>query len=231
MAGSSLPTCWRNPFLECKLDTSLDEALAIGYGGIESYGFHALETLQCMVERRHGGEVGVSSVQCLEGDALWKAGDEGRWSRELAEAACRVIEEKPDGRMEDHCSLPSVFLIEYLDGFRAAVLMLNGYVNAFAFAGRVREQVAATEFYLQHGWPYGHFSYLCLNIEEMFLTGEPQYPAERTLLTTGILDAAMESRYRGHIRIETPYLTVPYRSYNQMPFRPLGPHPTTPVES
>src|SRR5438270_8417273 len=100
LAGSSLPTCWRRPFLEYALETPVEAALAIGYGGVESYGFHALETLQCMVERRRGGETGVAAVQCLEGGAVWEAGRQGLWSRELAEAAGATIAKRPDGRME-----------------------------------------------------------------------------------------------------------------------------------
>ena len=110
MAGSSLPTCWRNPFLEYDLDTPLEAAIGIGYGGIESYGFHALETLQCMIERRTGGESGVVAVQCLEGDAVWQAGADGHWSPELATAACAPIADKPEGKLEDHCESPAVFL-------------------------------------------------------------------------------------------------------------------------
>ncbi len=226
MAGSSLPTCWRNPYLEYDLDAPLEAAIGIGYGGLESYGFHALETLQCMVERRAGGESGVVAVQCLEGDAVWKAGDEGLWSRELAEAACAPIAEKPGGRMEDHCKNPALFLIEHSDGFRSAVLMLNGYVNHFAYAGQSKGEGQGTEFYLQNGGPFAHFSYLSLNIEEMFLTGVPQYPAERTLLTTGVLDVAMHSRHQGHIRLETPYMAnLAYRSYEKLPIRPSAPRP------
>ena len=225
MAGSSLPTCWRQPFLEYALDTELKEAIGIGHGGIESYGFHALETLQCMVERRKGGEVGVASVQCLEGEDVWKAADAGIWSRQLAEAACEPMEKKPDGSMEEHCGNPAAFLIEYRDGFKATVLMLNGYVSGFAFAGRVGDEVQGTAFNLQGGEPFAHFSYLSLNIEEMFVTGTPQYPAERTLLTTGILDAVMNSRYQGYKRIPTPYLDVTYRSYEKAPIRPVEPHP------
>jgi hypothetical protein len=49
------------------------------------------------------------------------------------------------------------------------------------------------------------FSYLGLNIERMFLTNEPQYPVERTLLVTGALDALMRSRHDGHERcVRTP---------------------------
>jgi len=64
------------------------------------------------------------------------------------------------------------------------------------------------------------FGYLGLNVEQMFITGRPQYPVERTLLVTGALDALMESRYRGHIRLETPHLNVVYSDYEQSPIRP-----------
>jgi hypothetical protein len=274
LAGSTLPTCWRNPWLEYDLETLLGEALAVGYGGVESYGFHALETLQCMVERRRGGETGVAAVQCLEGEAVWEAERQGRWSRELAEAACAPIEGKPGGTMDEHTAQPAAFLIEYRDGLRAAMLMLNGYVNQFAYAGRDltpgpspgrrggteaggsflssalpegggiegitpllspslprggvaegRGEVRGTEFYLQGDFPHGHFNNRCLNIEELVLTGQPLYPAERTLLTTGILDAAMTSRHLGHVRVETPHLAIAYRSYETPPWRATGPRP------
>jgi len=108
--------------------------------------------------------------------------------------------------------------------------MLNGYVADLAYAGRVNGAIQATEFYLQGhgapGGPYAHFSYLSLNIEEMFLTGVPTYPVERTLLTTGVLEAALTSRYEGHIRLETSWLDVAYRSYETLPWRPTGPRPT-----
>ncbi|MCC6442417.1 MAG: hypothetical protein IT210_03055 [Armatimonadetes bacterium] len=226
MAGSSLPLGWRKPFLEYPPEAPVDEALAIGYSDIEAYGYHALETLQCMVERRPGGETGVVNVQFLEGEAVWEAGRQGRWSKGLAEAACAAIEEKPDGPMERHCLNPAAFLIEYRDGLRAAVLMLNGYVSDFAYAGKSRGQVEACEFYLQRGFPFGHFSYLSLNVEEMFVTGQPTYPVERTLLTTGLIDAVMRSRYQGQERLETPHLGIAYRSYGTIPWRPTGPRPS-----
>jgi hypothetical protein len=225
MAGSSLPLAWRNPWLEHPLETPIQEAVAIGYSGLDVYGFHTLETLQCMVERRAGGETGVAAVTCLEGEAVWRAAQEGLWSRELAEAACARIEDKPAGSMEEHCPQPALFLVEYRDGLRGAILMLNGYVTDMAYAARVGDEIQATEFYLQRGFSHAHFSYLSLNIEEMFVTGRPTYPVERTLLTTGVLEAALDSRYRGHIRRETPYLDVAYRSYETIPWRPAGRRP------
>jgi hypothetical protein len=68
--------------------------------------------------------------------------------------------------------------------------------------------------------------YLNLNIEEMFVTGKPTYPVERTLLTSGVLEAALDSRYQGHIRLETPHLDVAYRSYDTIPWRPREKRPT-----
>ncbi|HTE20820.1 MAG TPA: hypothetical protein VK689_20840 [Armatimonadota bacterium] len=136
MAGSSLPFAWRSPWLELERETPVDEAVAIGYSGLDIYGFHTLEVLQCMVERRTGGETGVAAVTCLEGEAVWQAARDGRWSRELAEAACSAIANKPAGSMEEHCAEPALFLVEYRDGLRGAILMLNGYVQDLAFACR-----------------------------------------------------------------------------------------------
>lgn len=231
MAGSSVPTAWRSPWLEHDLGTNIEEALAIGYSGLDVYGFHTLEALQCMVERRASqngyGEVGVAAVTCLEGDAVWKAAEDGLWSRELADRAIAVIDadKKKEGTPEEHCPNPALFLVEYRDGFRGAVLMLTGFVTTFAYAARVGDEIQATEMYLQTGLHHAHFSYLSLNIEEMFVTGKPSYPVERTLLTTGILEAALDSRYQGHVRIETPHLDVAYTPAEKFPYRPSGERP------
>ena len=227
MAGSSLPLGWRNPWLEHALDTPIQEAVAIGYDGLDVYGFHALETFQCMVERRAGGETGVAAVTCLEGDAVWQAAQAGLWSRPLAEAACATIEDKPATAFETLFPQPALFLIEYRDGLRGAVLMCAGtdtVLKTFAYAARVDDQIQATEVYLGDN-PFPHFSYLSLNVEEMFVTGQPTWPVERTLLTTGILEAALDSRYQGHVRIETPHLAISYRSYTTIAWRTQNPRP------
>ena len=223
MAGSSIPLGWRDPWLEHELDAPIEDAMVLSFGGIESYGYHGLEALQCMIERRSGGEAGLAAVQCLEGEAVWRAGADGLWSRELAEAAA-AAGETASGSMEESCDNPAAFLLEFRDGFKATLLQLNGYAKEWSYAARVDGQVLATGL-RTHGPPYPHFSYLGLNIEAMILSGEPQYPVERTLLVSGALDALMDSRHRGHIRLETPHLDVAYRSYETMPIRPTGPLP------
>jgi|AP95_1055475.scaffolds.fasta_scaffold04877_4 hypothetical protein len=234
MAGSSLPLCWRNPWLEYDKGTVVEDALSIGYGGIEAYGFHALETLQCMIERRRGGESGVISVQCLEGEEVWRSRDRGEWSGELAEAACAAIRNKPEGApgstpgstMEEHAKEPAVFLVEHADGLKTATLMLNGYVSDFAYAGRVNGDIQGVEFFLQNEGPFAHFSYLCMNVQKFMLTRVAPYPPERTLLTTGIIDAAMNSRFEGHRVVETPDLAIAYESWDEPPVRPIRIRPT-----
>ncbi len=217
MAGSSLPVTRREPELEHEIGAEIEEAVQVGYihsyrTGLDSYGFHGLEALQCMVERRAGGETGIAAVRCLEGAAVWEAGMRGLWPVELADAAEAATELKTAGRREDNCLSPTVFLLEYRDGLRASCLILPGHLRGWGYAARVDGEVRATEFNRTGGLDDA-FGYLGLNVQEMFLTGRPQYPVERTLLVTGALEALMESRYRGHARIETPHLDVCYAPY------------------
>jgi|EP01046_Picozoa_sp_COSAG06_P019336 hypothetical protein len=65
MAGSSLPVAWRMPPKDMPLGAELEEVMGVGYGGVDSYDFHSIETIQCMAERRKGGETGVLWVSVL----------------------------------------------------------------------------------------------------------------------------------------------------------------------
>ena len=60
--------------------------------------------------------------------------------------------------------------------------------------------------------PFDHFARLNMGIQQMFLTGKPAYPVERTLLTTGILDAAMHSRFHNGEKRHTPELALSYQA-------------------
>ncbi len=230
MAGSSIPVAWRRPMYDVEMGAQIDEAVVVGYGPLERYGFHLLESLQAMVERRRGGESGIKAVKYLGGDEVWRAAKAGEWSKELAEAACDAVnpEKKGAGSMEEE-SDPSdlhAFLLEYNDGLKATILLLNGYIREIAYAGRSGAKIDAMAFVTHDANPYCHFSYLLLNIEEMFLSGTPSYPVERTLLTTGTLDAAIRSRHEGSKRLETPHLEVTYAPPERIPWRPQNTAPT-----
>ena len=221
MAGSSVPVTWRRPPLHLPRNCEIAEAVQVGYGPFEGYGFHAIEGLQCMVERRKGGETGVKAVQCLQGDEMWKALDRGQWSKSCLEAALALMPAHAVGdyrKLATKAADAGVFLIEYLDGFHAAVAMMNGYAyegdgGAFLFAGQLQGQQkpSATLFYLQQPDPFAHFAYLIRAIDNMIQTGHASYPVERTLLTTGILDAIMTSRAEGGRRVVTPHLAIRYQ--------------------
>ena len=228
MAGSTIPLFWRRPWLEHEVGCELTDALVISYGDIEAYGYHGLEGLQCMVERRRGGETGVRAVQCVEGPAVWAALDGP--NRELAEAAVALVDrqEGAEGPLEKLFEDPVLFQLEYTDGCRGALLQPNSYggaIRGWSYAGRVGGQVQATGLH-SHGDPYPHFSYLGLNVQSMFVTGQPRTPVERTLLVTGVLDALMESRHQGHLRLPTPHLDVIYQPLADAPIRPLAPAPS-----
>jgi hypothetical protein len=214
MAGSSLVTCWRHPWLQFDGTQELEEAVAICYSSIEAYGYHGLETLQCMVERRKGGETGVKRVQLLEGQPVWDLLLERPGTRKLVDAAIATMssEKKSKGDLEAVCKEPYVYMAEYVDGLRGFVFGLTGKADGFSFAAKVRGQAepVACEFWLQEPG-YTHFNYLVHNIQPMFLTGVPSYPIERTVITSGILEVGMLSRFQGGKPIETPDMHIAYQ--------------------
>ncbi len=107
---------------------------------------------------------------------------------------------------------PLAFLIEYTDGARGSVLLLNGHVLDFTFAAKLRGDAkpASCLFHLPPPPGARFFDALNANIEKFLETNKSPYPVERTLLTTGILDAAMRSHHNGGSRVETPELDVRY---------------------
>src|SRR5690242_20467171 len=228
LGGSSLPVTWRLPAIDLPLGCEIESALMVGVGGSDPMDFHALEGLQCMVERRHGGESGVKSVQMLEGDAVWRAGDEGRWSKELLSSALSRSDTPlgltvKDGRTQDLVGSgeirkivpnPWAYFIEYRDGLHATLLMLTGGVQDFNFAARLKNQQhpVSTQFFLSPVPNVTYSACLVSKIEQMFATGKAPYPVERTLIVSGALEACLTSKVQNHQRLETPQLQVKYRA-------------------
>src|SRR4051794_10938068 len=228
LAGSSLPVTWRTPSVEMPLGARISEAMCVCYGGVDSYDFHGLETVQCMVERRRGGETGVQWVQAYRGEKFWDALREGVWPRALMDAAlCRSHTLVPARAgfndvfpaVDDMRRLvrdPVAYRYEHTDGLKATVLLMNGLLRDFNFAAFVNgaRDPWSTQMYLP--MPDGRttlanfFSPLNHGMEQMFLTGKAAWPIERTLLTTGLTAAGMESLYRGQTRYETPHLAIKY---------------------
>ncbi len=230
MAGSSVPLAQRRPSLELPPDAPIRSAVSIHGGNIEGYDFHGLEVLQSMVESRRAGETGVAEVRFLTGDDLWKAATDGLWSVELADAAMAAelgpgrptLRELPEGRREK--SPIHGILVSYADGLRAVVLKVGQSSTRWNFACRIEGEPSprATSFYTGPWANRNLFKALSHAIQSMYRTGRVPYPVERTLLTTGILAAAMDSRSEDGRPVETPDLRIAYRPVDFRAMREMG---------
>ncbi len=210
--------------------------MCLAIGGLDSYDFHALEVIQCMAERRRGGETGVVAMQGLRGDAVWKAIDAGSWAAGGWDpqlfAACLSRTQT--------LAQPETFSDRYPDpgtnarvGERPRRLSLRICRRAegddavderpgrrFHVRRRLKGQAdpLSTLFYLPPNPNVTYSAELMSKAEETFLTGKTPYPVERTLLTSGLVAAGMLSLGTGQKRIETPHLAVRYQAPRESTF-------------
>ncbi|MBM4002913.1 MAG: hypothetical protein FJ295_06425 [Planctomycetes bacterium] len=228
-AGSSLPVTWRMPAVDLPYQADVEELICVAIGGIDSYDFHALEVIQCMAERRRGGETGVVAMQALRGDSVWKAMDAqgwtgGGWDPRLFEACLSRSQTlaQPESfshryptttQIREWVKDPLAYRFEYADGVKATMLLMNGLVGDFSFAARIagESEPFSTLFYLPPNPNVTYSAALMSKAEQTFLTGKSPYPIERTLLTTGLVEAGVRSLGTGQKRIETPHLAVRYQ--------------------
>jgi hypothetical protein len=233
LAGSSIPVTWRLPAIDVAPGSEIEEAVMVGEGGSDPMDFHALEGLQCMVERRKGGETGVKAVQLIQGDAVWKALAEGRFSKALITAALsrsdtplgltvtdgRTQDLVASGELQKLAKTPAAYFIEYRDGLKATMLMLDGALKDFNFAARFKGgSILSTQFLLTPDPNVTYSACLMHQAERMFESGAAPYPVERTLLTSGVLEGCLTSKVKGQARLETPHLQVAYQAPRESQF-------------
>jgi len=198
--GSSLTHTWRRPALEFPRGIELDEILAVSFSDLEEHAYHAVELMQAMAERRRGGETGVESVRCVEGEAVWKLG----WSRDLLEAALR---HRINPGYGSECKRPQAIQVRYRDGLKGTMLNLDGMTRDYLFAAREKSgRVHSTCFYIQL-YVHNHWSFMVRAFEELVLTRKTAFPIDRTLLSTGISLFGLESRLQGQQWLDTPQLS------------------------
>lgn len=226
LAGSSLPHTWRMPSVDMPWGAEVEEILCVAMGHVDSYDFHALEMLQCMAERRRGGETGVVALQALRGEAVWKAmpagsWEKGGWDPRLFEACLsrsQTLAQPPtfshryptNQQIRQWVKEPVVYRFEYADGLRATMMLMNGLVNDFTFSARLKGQKEplSTLFHLPPRPNVAYSAALMSRAEEMFQTGKAPYPIERTLLTTGLVAAGVKSLAEDQARLLTPHLAA-----------------------
>lgn len=233
LAGSSLPVTRRLPAIDLPWGTPLSESVAVGYGGVEKYDFHGLETAQCMSERRKGGEVGIKSVLALRGDAMWQHAADLKPTQRLLLAALSRSHTLPvkEGYPTEapnfewaRKNFPDAYayFIEHRDGFRTTLFMLG--IRDFNYAGLNAEtgEITSCQMFLPMPTSVAttaeFFNPLVYHIERMVLDNRAAYPPERTLLTSGMVIAAVESLHRGGKMIETPEMEVRYTAPKESTF-------------
>lgn len=236
LAGSSLPVTWRLPQIEMPLDTPLVESVCVGYGGVDSYDFHGLETAQCMSERRQGGEQGIVRVQALRGPAMWSYLDatDREPTRRLMVAALNRSHNLPveTGYPSDAVTFawakktfPDMiaYFIDHVGGFRTTLFLAA--IHDFNYAGLRADngQIVSCQMYLPmptHGSSTADFfNPLVRHIEDLVIHRRANYPVERTLLTSGMVIAGVDSLHGGQIPIATPEMNIAYDAPRESQFR------------
>lgn len=234
MAGSSVPLAQRRPALELPAGCEMAEAVSIHGGGVESYDFHGLEVLQSMVEGRKGGETGVVRLRFLDHDRLWEAAGRSEWPLRLAKRAMASelgadhdLVRCFDRRGRDSAGKPVAMhgiQLQYADGLRAMVLKVGSSGIRWNFACRLKGEAEskATSFYVGPWNNRNLFKALSHAIQVHFRRRRAPYLVERTLMTSGILDAAMDSRVQAGRWVETPHLTWAYAPRDFRDMREMG---------
>ena len=232
LAGSSLPVTWRFPSIDMPYNADLKESVCVAYGGVDSYDIHALETAQCMSERRKGGEVGIKSVHALRGEAMWKKLDGRADTQKLVVSALTRSHNLPvEGGFPTSAvtyewakkTFPNSvgYFIEHLDGFHTTMILTQ--IQDFNYAGMLADgKIVSCQMYLPmptHGSTTADFfNPLTRHIEDLVINAKANYPAERTLLTSGMVIAGVESLHQGQIKIDTPEMNVKYTAPRESNF-------------
>lgn len=122
-------------------------------------------------------------------------------------------------------------VVDYNDGTRVSVLLLTGFMLRRSVAVRLSDSPDPIVTWTPTGSkltdvpmegaevarpgqkkpPTWNFDHLAAFVDRFLFTGRSPFPIERTVLTSGILDAAIASRRLGGVALETPHLDIAYR--------------------
>ena len=227
LAGSSLPVTRRMPSIDMPHEAPLVESVCVAYGGVDSYDIHALETAQCMSERRAGGELGVKQIHALKGEKLWQRlrSDDCQATRKLIVSALTRSHNLPvdTGFPTDPTSFDWLqqtmpdstgYLIEHNGGLRTTMLLTR--IRDFNYAGLLDDgSIVSCQMYLpmpNHGSTTADFfNPLARHVESTIIARKTPYPIERTLLTSGMVIGGVDSLWAGQKPLATPHLNVRYQ--------------------
>lgn len=233
MGGSSVPLAERKPALEIPAEAEIEEAISIHGGGLEVYDFHAFDVLQSFVEGRKNTRSGVASVEFFDGNQTMAAAAAGRWSPELFTAVMNIERDVPVTRQprpplgtrpqqirEEKDKVPAdastrinhAVSVTYRDGLKATMFAVGSSSNRWHFGCRLKgeSQPRVTAMYNGPWGNRGLFKALSHAIQRLYIEGREPWPAERTLLTTGLTAAAVRAKATPGVKLETPELAITY---------------------
>ena len=202
-SGTSLATTFRLPDVDVREDTLLTEALIVVQGPLPLAELWAMDGLLPIVARRRGNEAGLRSVRGLEGRQVWRAAEQGQWSRALMAAAISRSnttqgDAVKDGRTQDLIGLglvkkltkePRAWLIEHRDGLRSTILVLDGVIADFNFAVRSQDgTITSAQLYRPPPPNRAEFDRLTAVLEDFFETGIAPWPIQRSLLISEFME-------------------------------------------
>lgn len=225
LAGSVFPVAGRTPAgADWPYGAGVSEAVVVsmaasepGSRPTEMNGFHSLELAQGLLERRAGGESGVAAVTAVTGAHVSPSviARLGR-SEILAHALAALNLDVPDPAAFAANWANDLFLLEYNDGVSLSVLNLDLPVSHCAAAAVRGDRDALVAGVHLGDPPHGQFTFLVRQIESLMLTRTSPYPVARTLLTTGVMEAALVSRHERR-RVPTPHLSISYTAPRSVP--------------
>jgi len=201
-AGSAAATPFLLPDIRIPPDSHMSEALIVTHGRYPYAELDALEALMPFIEMRHGALSEIQDIRTLEGSEVWEAGHSGQWSKLLLSAAfsrSNNIKGDPekDGRTQDAAGLglienlakkPRALLMAHADGFRSAMLVLDGAIGDMNLAIRFPEgRIVSTQLYRPPSPMNDQYSRLAGVMEDYFTSGTPPWTEQRSFLISEIL--------------------------------------------
>ncbi|MDF2671041.1 MAG: hypothetical protein K0R67_3347, partial [Paenibacillus sp.] len=211
MGGSSIPHTPHVPSYDAKLLESAQELLVVSYStAIEAYGYHALEVMQSLAERRSGGETGIRAIRTMEGPSVWEAMERQEWPEDLMLEALVHFRESGSPHPKESEDPAVLVIVDYIDGTRGYVIQQSHLTDGWGFAVRCSGgEIVSALCESENSRPFTHFETLTRMIENFIITGIVPFPAERILYSSGMINHVMESLYRKE-QIETPELRIAY---------------------
>lgn len=215
-AGTSLTHCPYDPGLPLSSGESVSEVVALFFEDPEHYGYHSMEFVQSLIERRPGGETGVAALRYLNDQAVRDALASGEIPSDLLLSTLGRLGYPDDPSTTDFFLSRSEDLVgyqlKYRDGLQVTHLRIPKVVLNWAAAVRTTEgdirscQVVtggSTNF-------YNNFARLNAQIDEFFSSHQPASPVLRTHLVAGCLQLALQAQKQSGQWIETPSLALAY---------------------